>query len=179
MYEAEIKILEIDRKATEEKLCSLGAQKIFDGEIHALYYDFPDETIRKKEGVLRLRREGEKAVVTYKSSVEDPYAKVREEREVEVSDFDVMAGILESIGLSPRLEMKKHRTTYASGEVHFELDKYHGSYEYIPEFLEIQGPDTETVYRYAGLLGFRKHDCKPWDAVEVAKYYSPQNKTVR
>jgi adenylate cyclase class IV len=111
-------------------------------------------------------------VVTYKKDVDSAEAKVREEKEVAVADFAAMKEIFQSMGLSPWLEMKKHRTTFEIGAVHFEFDKYHGNYEYIPEFIEIEGPDTETVYRYAEKLGFGRKDCRPWDALEVAEHYS-------
>ncbi len=172
MREIEIKILDIDRKKTAEKLVSLGAKKVFDGEIYAIYYDSTDNSIRKNGGMLRLRKEGGKAVITFKKDIVDTEAKVREEKETRVSDFDTMRIILESAGFSAWMEMKKDRTTYELEGVHFELDKYHDEYEYIPEFLEIEGTDIKTVYRSAGLLGFTKEDCRPWDAIEVAEYYS-------
>ncbi len=170
--ETEIKILEINREELEKKLLSLGAAKIFDGEIHALYYDTPDSSVRARKGTFRLRREGAKAVLTFKSHIDDTAAKMREETEVTVSDFGAMRSILESVGFSPWMEMKKRRTTYALPGVHFELDKYTDAFEFIPEFLEIEGADIRTVYEGAAALGFSKEDCKPWDAVEVAEYYS-------
>lgn len=172
MREVEIKILEVDRGRTENLLIAAGAEKIFDGRIHAAYYDFKDNSIREGGGTLRLRTEGDRTVFTFKKSLEDSDAKVREELEVGVTDFPVMKSILESIGLSVWLEMSKHRTTYRLGRSHFEFDKYTDAYEYIPEFLEIESTDVETAYRNAEMLGFSRQDCRPWDAVEVASYYS-------
>jgi adenylate cyclase class 2 len=172
VHETEIKILGIDRKKLEKKLLSLGAEKVFDGEIHALYYDTPDSSVRRSRGTFRLRREGTKSVLTFKAHVDDTEAKVREETEVTVSDFDAMRSILKSVGFYPWLEMKKHRTTYALQGVHFELDKYTDEFGFIPEFLEIEGRDTEAVYESAAALGFSKDDCRPWDALQVAEYYS-------
>jgi len=171
MQEIEIKILGIDRLPTEKRLAALGAVKVFDAEVHAIYLDSADRVVRKNGGTFRLRRQGGRAVLTYKIDVENTEAKIRDERELEVSDFGLMKEILESLGFSPWLEMKKHRTTYELEGLHFELDKYHGDYEFIPEFLEIEGTDIEAVYNYAGLLGFRREDCVPWDALQVAEYY--------
>ena len=176
MRETEIKILEIDREKVERKLRALGARKVFDDEIHALYYDDSSGSVRKRKGALRLRREGEKAVLTYKGHVGDRGAKIRDEREVRVSDFDATRSILESLGFSVWLEMKKHRTSYRLRGGHFELDKYSGMYGYIPEFLEIEGPDVETVRSFARLLGFAAKDCKPWDSYRLAQYYSRRKK---
>lgn len=171
MYEIEIKILDIDREKVEEKLLSLGAIKIFDDEIHAIYYDSADNAIKKSRNTFRLRKEGKRSVLTFKGYIENTEAKVREEKEVEVADFDAMRSILESAGFSMWLEMKKHRMTYEYEGIYFEIDKYHDKYDYIPEFLEIEGKDIEKIYKYVELLGFQKDDCRPWDAIQVAEYY--------
>ena len=176
MKEIEIKILGIDRTSLEEKLKSLGAIKVFDDEIHALYYDFPDSSIKKNSCTLRLRREGPKSVLSLKKDIENREAKVREEHEIEVSDFSGMKYMLETIGLNVWLEMKKHRTSYEFRGVHFEIDAYHDKFSYIPQFMEIEGHDVETVYAYAELLGFTRNDCKPWDIIEVAAYYSGRSR---
>jgi adenylate cyclase, class 2 len=178
MRETEIKILDIDRAEVEAKLLSLGAKKVFDGEIHALYYDDAFGSVGSRKATLRLRKEGGKAVLTCKNHVGDRGAKVREEMEVRVSNFDTARSILESLGFSVWLEMKKHRTSYKVHEAHFELDKYSGEYGYIPEFLEIEGPDVKTVHALALLLGFTRKDCKPWDAVRLAKHYARRKKFI-
>jgi predicted adenylyl cyclase CyaB len=174
VYEVEIKILDIDRRKTEGMLIAAGAKKVFDDQIHAVYFDFGDGAIREGGGTLRLRREGGRAVLTFKKHVEEGDAKVREEKEVVVSDFPTTRIILEAIGLSVWLEMSKHRTTYELGGTHFEFDKYHDAYEYIPEFLEIESTDVGTAYRQAEMLGFNREDCRPWDAIQVADYYLPR-----
>ena len=176
MRETEIKILGIDRKKLEEKLLSLGAERIFDGEIHALYYDSAGGSVRARKGAFRLRREGTKSVLTFKSHIDDSDAKIREETEVTVSDFDAMTSILKSVGFYPWLEMKKHRTTYELRGLHFEFDKYTDEFGHVPEFLEIEGPDAGAVYGGAAELGFSKEDCRPWDALEVAEYYSAKKR---
>jgi adenylate cyclase class 2 len=175
MKEIEIKVLEIDRKAVETRLVSLGAKKVFDGEIHALYYDFTNASLKESGCALRLRLEGTKSVLCLKKLVESKEAKIREEHELEVSDFNTMKFLLEGLGLKAWLEMKKHRTSYEFRGAHFEIDEYHGTYDYIPLFLEIEGPDIETIHACAELLGFTLNDCKPWDILEVAAYYSGQS----
>jgi len=172
LHEVEIKILEIDRGKTEGMLIAAGAKRTFDGAIHAVYFDFGGSSLHEAGGTLRLRSEGDRNVLTFKKQVEDREAKVREEEEVDVSEFRAMRSILESIGLSAWLEMSKHRTTWQLGMTHFEFDKYHDAYEYIPEFLEIECTDVETAYREAEKLGFSRENCRPWDALQVADYYS-------
>ena len=171
MKEIEVKVLEIGRAKVEKRLKSLGAKKTFDGEIKALYFDCPDRSLRKAKDVLRLRKVGSKAVLTYKKFVKDGFAKVREELETEVSDFDTARSILRNLGFSTWLEMRKHRTTYELDGAHFEFDKYKGEYSFIPEFLEIEAKSPSQIHKYAKLLGFKKSDCKPWTSWDLIKYY--------
>ena len=172
MREIELKILEIDRERAVSTLLSLGAVMTFDDEIHALYYDMPGQSLKERHTTLRLRREGAGTVLAVKHDICDDRAKVREEREVAVSDFHGMRAILEALGFSIWLEMKKHRTSYQLAGLHFEFDRYQHAYAFIPEFLEIEGPSVDAIYRYAGLLGYAEGDCRPWDAVQLAAHYA-------
>lgn len=172
MKELEVKILEIDREDVEKKLIVLGAIKTFDNKIHAIYYDLRDNSLKKTGKALRLRKEGEKAILTLKLHVENALAKERTEHEAEVCRFEDMRTVLEGLGYAPWLEMQKHRTSYEFEGTHVELDHYYGQHDYIPEFLEIEGRDIETIYRCAEALGFSRQDCRPWDVVELIGYYA-------
>lgn len=178
MNEIEVKILEIDRESVEKKLIALGACKTYNDEMHAVYYDLRDSSLKKNGRALRLRKEGKKAILALKLQVENALAKERVEYEVEVSRFEDMRTVLEGLGYTPWLEMMKHRTRYELEETHVELDRYCGQHAYIPEFLEIEGRDIETIYRCAEALGFSKDDCRPWDITELIKYYE-QDRTVQ
>jgi adenylate cyclase class 2 len=171
MKEIEVKILDIDRKKIVKRLLELGAKKTFDGEIHGFFFDFRDSSIMKAKDTLRLRKLGDKSFLTFKKYVNNRGAKVREEFEFEVSDFDDAKKILESVGLSAWMEVRKHRTSYVIGEVHFELDKHSDQYGFVPEFMEIEAKDVATLRRYAGLLGYGRKDLRPWTIIEVAKHY--------
>jgi predicted adenylyl cyclase CyaB len=174
--EVEIKVLEINRADVEARLSALGAKMVFDGKIHALYYDLPDQRLKRSGLTLRLRMEGRKAVLTLKTDISNAAAKEREELQTDIDDFTVMRKILETMGFSAWLDMKKHRTSYELPDAHVEIDRYQDDFSYIPEFLEIEGKDTHAVYRVAEALGFRTHDCKPWDAVDLAAYYRDRNR---
>jgi adenylate cyclase class IV len=84
--------------------------------------------------------------------------------------------MLEILGFSAWLEMKKRRISYELTSAHVEIDCYEGDFGFIPEFLEIEGRDIRSVYLAAEALGFRKEDCKPWDAVELASFYRERNR---
>ena len=176
MKEIEIKILDIDRKEIEEKLASLGAEKVFEGEVNALFFDFEDRSIRRSNRTVRLRRMGDKCFLTVKSPVAHDDVKIKDEYETEVSDIDSARHILESIGMSVWIEMKKHRTTFRTDDASFEIDKHQDKYKHIPEFLEIESGDIETIYRYAEILGFSKEDCRPWTVLDIDKNLRDNNR---
>ncbi len=173
MHEVEVKILNVDRNQLEAKLRSLGAEKEFDGEIHALFFDFPDQSIASSQGMLRLRKIGDRTQLTFKNAISSDETKIRDEHEVDVSNFDTARSILQSMGLSVWLEMRKHRTTYSLADAHFEFDKHHDQYAFVPEFLEIEATESDTVYKYAQMLGFEKDDCKPWTILDIVENLYP------
>jgi predicted adenylyl cyclase CyaB len=173
MKEIEIKIIEIDRKRVEDNLATLGAAKTFDDDVKTWFFDFQGNTITRARNLLRLRRIGNRTDLGFKKSVDSQSAKVRNEYEVSISDFETMRMILESIGLIPTLRMEKHRTSYVlSGGVHVDIDKYSGDFSHIPELMEIEGGDISTIREHAKLLGFGPEDCKSWDTFDLIDHYS-------
>jgi predicted adenylyl cyclase CyaB len=173
MKEIEIKIIEIDRKNVEESLATLGAAKTFDGDVATWFFDFQDGTIARARNLLRLRRFGDKTDLTFKKFIESQSAKVRHEYEVSISDFESMRLILESVGLFPIKQMEKHRTSYTlKSGVEVDIDKYAGEYSHIPELLEIEGEDVETIHLHAKLLGFKPEECRSWTTFDLIDYYS-------
>jgi len=173
MKEIEIKIIEIDRKKVENKLATIGAAKTFDSDVETWFFDFRNDTISRAKDLLRLRRVGDKADLTFKKFVQSQSAKVRSEYEVTISDFETMRLILESLGLTSTWRMKKHRTSYTlKSGVEVDIDRYAGEYSYIPELLEIEGNDVETLYSHAKLLGFQPEECRSWTTFDLIDYYS-------
>jgi predicted adenylyl cyclase CyaB len=171
MEEMEVKILNVDGRRIEEELIHLGAKKVSDGEVETFFFDFKNHSIVKARNVIRLRREGDKTVLTFKKLLSNEDVKAAEEYEVLVSDMEKMKRILEFLGLSMTSNMQKHRVSYRLGHVHFDLDRYEGKHAYIPEFLEIEAEDTDTIYKYAELLGFADEDCLPWSTEDLVNYY--------
>jgi predicted adenylyl cyclase CyaB len=173
MKEIEIKIIEIDRRRVEDNLASLGAARIFDGDVETWFFDFQDCRIARARNLLRLRRIDNRTDLAFKKFVESQSAKIRKEYEVSISDFETMRVILESIGLVPTWRMEKHRTSYVlRGGVHADIDKYSGDYSHIPELMEFEGGDISTILETAKLLGFGPDDCKSWDTLDLVNYYS-------
>ena len=174
MKELEVKILEVDKDRIEEIVTDLGAKRVFEGEIETLLFDFKDGAIAKAKNVLRLRKEKNKAELTYKTVRANQEVKVAEEYTVEVSDLERMKKILECLGLSVVENMRKHRVSYALDRVHIDIDRYKGNYGYIPELLEIEAENIDSIHKYAEILGFKAKDCLPWSTNDLIQYYSSE-----
>lgn len=171
MQEIEAKILDVNREELEEKLKQLGAVKKFSGEVYAVFFDTPDLYLKHNNSILRLRKEGDKTKLTLKTGLKQEAVKSCEENEVEVSDFEGMAHILETLGYQRWKEIKKRRISYSLGKVHFEFDQFLGEHGCVPEFMEIEAPDEKILYDYAAKLGYKKEDCKSWTIPELMKHY--------
>lgn len=171
MTEVEVKILEINRDKTIQKFLDLGAQKTFEGDLLAWHFDFPDKRIEKAQNLLRLRKEGDTVTFTFKKKVESEQAKIFEESEVKVSDFETMKTILLAIGLEPNKVTSKKRVVYSLPGAHFAIDEFTGEHVRIPAFLEIETEDVDTLYRYVEQLGFKREDCKKWTQWDVINFY--------
>ena len=173
MREVEVKLIEIDRGKVEAKLKALGASKTFEGEIETAFFDFPDNAVSKANNLLRLRKKGDKSELTFKRFVANNSAKVREEYEVLVSDFDTTQLILESIGLVGFQRMKKHRTSYALTDgVRADIDSYEGDLSHIPTLMEIEADDVSTLRSHIKLLGFNPEDAKSWTTFDLINHYA-------
>ena len=173
MKEVEVKILEIDRGIVERKLNSLGASKTFEGGVETIFFDFPGNPIANAKNLLRLRKKGDKTELTFKKFIANESAKVTDEYEVLVSDFETIYFILESLGLVAIQRMKKHRISYAlrSG-VRVDLDRYVGEFSHIPDLMELEAQDTPTLRSHIKLLGFKPEDGKSWTTFDLVDYYS-------
>jgi len=167
LKEIEVKILEIDIGKTEKKLKGIGAKKVFSGELVNAYFDFPDKKLEKEGKILRLRKKAAKVILTYKKMINREKAKVMDEYELEVQDFELLKKIFKEIGLLTIYGFKKHRTTYELNKIHFEIDKYSDT----PAFLEIEAPDLETINEMVSKLGFSPEEANSYSIKEVLEYY--------
>lgn len=167
MKEIEVKILEIDVEKVKAKLKELGAEKVFDGQVLSVYFDFPDKHLEKEGKILRLRQKESKVILTYKELISREKAKIMDEYELEVDGFETMKKIFEGIALFPLYEFNKHRTTYKLNQTHFEIDEYPD----IPAFLEIEAPDLETINKFISEFGFSREEAKSYSIKDVLEYY--------
>ncbi|MEZ4777574.1 MAG: class IV adenylate cyclase [Bacteroidia bacterium] len=173
MKEIEVKILEINRQQVEETLQQLGAIKSFEGIMAATFFDYPNRSIQKKGGILRLRTEGDISMLTYKNPVEGEKssAKVMEETETSIGDPEKLMVIFKKTGLLPFNHNHKIRTQYNLGSVHVVIDEYQGDLAGIPAFLEIEAPDETQLYEVVRQLGFKPEDCHSWSTYDLVQHY--------
>ena len=168
MKEIEVKVLEIDVEEVEKKLKEMGAEKVFDGELVNIYFDFMDKRLEKEGKIIRLRKKSDKIILTYKKFLKQEEAKIMDETELEIQDIGSMKEIFKEIGLLPLYKFKKHRETYELNHIHFEIDKYPD----IPAFLEIEAPDIKVLYEMVSKLGFSREDVNSYSIKEVLEYYN-------
>jgi adenylate cyclase class 2 len=171
MKEIEVKVLGVVKQKIEETLTQLGAKQIFDDEVTTYLFDFENGSITNAKNVLRLRKEKEQTVLTFKKILSKQSAKIAEEYEVEVSNLPKMRRILELLGLSVTERIQKHRTSYKLDDVRFDIDTLEKEYACIPTYLEIEAKNIKLIHKYAKILGFSVDDCLSWTTDELFKFY--------
>ena len=156
MLEKEIKILEINKEAVVERLLELWAEKTFEGFVHDVYYDFPDDDVHKMEAnnrLFRLRQKGEEHIYTIKRKRKKIKKKeeinAKDEHETPITNIESFSKVLEKYWMERTREKKKHRVSYKLDGMEFDFDLY----EWIPEFLEIEWPDGETIQNWVKKIG--------------------------
>lgn len=161
--EIERKILAINKEELVARLKKMKALKLFDALVRVKYFDFPDNSIRAKKDLLRIREFCEKGKKPYTELVYKIYKCVKsgckyfEELETKIDgakSFENLGGFLSALGLKQTMHYEKKRTLYKLGKVNFEIDEH----PRIPAFLEIEAPNPKVINKYIKLLGLEKHE---------------------
>lgn len=171
MEEIEVKVLEIDPVKMQEVFLSIGAEKEFDQIFEATFYDLPDKSIRAKGELLRLRIEGEQAVLTYKQPLSTDGAKVMKETETAVEDGEAMKSILAILGYQPIKHTLKRRIQYRWQDCHIVIDDYQAELAPIPPFLEIEAASRERLTACLHALAIDPISALPWNTYDLANHY--------
>lgn len=107
---------------------------------------FGGDVLAESGAIVRIRRTGARAILTYKRRVESSIdVKKQIEHEVEVSDADTVMWVLLELGLRPRLVYEKYRDTWRLRSVEIVVDELPFGW-----FMEIEG--SITAIREAELL---------------------------
>ncbi|NUJ97179.1 CYTH domain-containing protein [Candidatus Gracilibacteria bacterium] len=168
--EKEIKILEVNKDEIIEKLEKLGAIKTFEGIVHDIYYDYPDQKMDIEGRTFRVRKKGEEHLYTIKKKEKSANMKVAHEHEMCITDVESFTRVLEKYGLQRSREKKKYRISYSLGEVHFDLDIY----DEIPPLLEIEAGSYLKIKLFIEKLDLGKHIHKTFGSRGLFKYYGKE-----
>ena len=141
LVEVEVKFYLEDHIQLRGRLAEVGAElfapRVYERNVR---FDTPQESLLARQELLRLRQDS-RARLTFKGpSAADPAseAKVREEIELEVGDFDRMSAILQRLGLIPVQTYEKYRETYHWRDVEIVLDEMpYGN------FVELEGAESD------------------------------------
>ena len=148
--EIEVKFLVSELVGIRERLLASGAvlrkPRIYERNIR---FDNPWDGLMSQGKLLRLRQDSV-ARITYKGHPEKEVrseARVREELEIEVGDFETTVAILARIGFEQRQVYEKYRETFELGPVEIVLDEMP-----FGDFVELEGEEVE-IKAAADLLG--------------------------
>lgn len=150
--EIEVKFRVENLQKLEDKLRSLGFRIVTPRTFERnTLYDTPDRKLRAQQAILRIRKYGDRWVLTHKClpPAHDPGArhKRRVETETEVTDGDALGAIFTQLGYGPVFVYEKWRTEYADANGHCVLDETP-----IGVFAELEGPE-EWIDRTSARLG--------------------------
>lgn len=94
-----------------------------------------------------------------------------EETETHVEDPEKMSQILQNAGFEVVKYTRKYRTEFALADAHVVFDDYQDELGPIPEFIEVEAKDMETLKRVVESLGFSMEQCLDWSTRELVKHY--------
>ena len=134
--EVEIKFRVGNLRALSRKLRSAGFRMVTPrtAEMNALY-DLPDEVLRARGQLLRLRKYGSTWTLTHKSGTKRGRHSSRVELETRVADGKMMDAILRGLGYAPTFRYEKFRAEWTDGKGQVVVDETP-----IGNFCEIEGP---------------------------------------
>jgi adenylate cyclase class 2 len=150
--EVKIKVQLLDPLRTKIKLlpAALEAARGFERNI---VFDTSQNKLRKQGILLRLRQQGLRTILTMKMPVrENSVYKVREETEVEVSDFASMEKVMQAIGFQIFFIYEKYREVFNALGTLIMIDETP-----IGNFIEIEG-SPDRIDAVAAHLGFTTAD---------------------
>lgn len=148
--EVEVKFLIPDLAAFREQVMAAGAlvrrPRLFERNVRL---DTADNTLMQRLELLRLRQDAA-VILTFKGppqQTESSEAKIREELEVEVSEWETAVHIFQRLGFEPKQVYEKYREIFQLGVVEVMLDEMP-----FGNFVELEG-DEEAIKTAAIALG--------------------------
>lgn len=177
MYDIEVKIFDIDIEATLAKLQDLGATYVGEKLLSAVLLDTPRRDLVRMNGSLRLRKENDRSIITYKTLKSKNEFKSIKEIEVEVTNYEKAKELLFAMGYSNvyRSYQKKRFEFHLKNAVVY-VDKYLNEFEKIPVFIEIEAQTEQEILKTLELLGIDRSKAKNYALSDLIRIYIPQPK---
>ena len=153
--EIEAKFLAVNRDAMRSKLMELGATCTQPMRVmHRAVIDYPDRHLQTdKNGWIRVRDEGDKITLTYKTSVEGSFGGATE-IELEVSDYQKTIDLFEATGMVVHSRQESKRETWRLEDVEIVIDEW----PWLDPYIEIEASAEGIVKDVAEKLGFHWRD---------------------
>lgn len=149
MVEREIKLEYVSVQAARDAIAALGLPPLRPRRLQDdALYDTPAGTLRSAGSALRLRRDGDQAIVTFKGPIEPDVMKVRPEFETGATDGDAMRRILEALGYQVAFRYQKYREEFGDASCIVAIDE-----SPVGTFVELEG-DADRISALAAQLGF-------------------------
>lgn len=172
--EIEVKYLDVNKDEIEQKLKSIGAEKIKDIFLRHVAFDYPDYRLNTDNSWVRLRDEGDKIVLAFKkrlgvtSQDGSTNDEGMEEVEVIVDSYEETKTFLKKIGLIEKHgEAQKKRSKWKKGSITFDID----TIAMIPTYLEIEAESWNDIDKIALELGLDPEKRKICSAHQIYQIY--------
>ena len=171
MEEIEVKFLNVDPASIENKLMAIGAERMFEKLYRRRIFDYPDLRLHKKGAWIRLRDEGEKITLTYKERIGMKTFDGKtnddsmEEIEINVSDFDKTAELLNKAGFIEKFYQENKRIRYQLNNIEFDIDFW----PQLEPYLEIEAPSWEKIDEAIKLLELNPEDKRIFSTTQIYK----------
>lgn len=146
--EKKYKLTKLQRARVVEKLSAVAEFAGEEFEVNTLY---GGKGIDRRNSVLRLRRVGERAILTFKKRYPSRSSiKHQLEEEVEVSDAATCDALLRALGYFEALVYEKRRSTWQLGDAEIVVDELPFGW-----FMEVEASEEE-IERTEKVLGLGK-----------------------
>lgn len=153
LVEREVKLLFPTANAARAAVLALGAAPVHARRLQDdSLYDTPDEMLRHKGCVVRLRTERwsgapETTTLTVKGPVQPGAMKVREEHETRVEKADAVKQAFDLLGLRPWFRYQKYREEFAVTGAVIAIDETP-----VGTYVELEG-DEQAIHALTAALG--------------------------
>ena len=173
--EIEAKFIDINPNSLRNKLKSLNA-KLIHPEIlmKRKVFDYPDESLEKIGGWIRVRDEGDKITLSYKQ-LNDRTLHGTKEIAITVNDFDKTCSFLLAVGFKQDAYQETKREKWSLDNCEITID----TWPWIPTFVEIEAADETPLRNAVEKLDLNWSDAMH-GSVETAyqRYYNVTEKEV-